>query len=183
MARTGSFTAHLVKLVRELPDEAILDLVKHQLGALGIVARQTMGKKGLVPALDGNGDGAARERKPAEASAEARASANEERRKLLQEVERVVRQGPGLSASEVTRAVNAPQTRVAAALKELKLTQRIFQGGDRRFARYAATAEAAELASRTARENAAGPVRRPRRNPPPPKPAAKKKRPAPPKSK
>ena len=36
MPNIDAFSAQIVKLVREMPDEAILDLVKHQLGALKI---------------------------------------------------------------------------------------------------------------------------------------------------
>jgi len=51
-----------------------------------------------------------------------------------------------------------PQTRVAAALKDLKLAKRICQGGDRRFARYAGDLKTAEQASLSARKNASGPT-------------------------
>ncbi len=77
---------------------------------------------------------------------------------MLDTVERVVKASSGLSASDVARAAGIPQPRAAAALKELKLAQRIFQGGDRRFARYAGDAKVAEQASATARKNAKGPT-------------------------
>ena len=81
-----------------------------------------------------------------------------ERQELLEAVERVVKSGAGLSASEVARAASIPQTRAAAALKELKLAKRIFQGGDRRFARYAGDLKTAEQASTAARKTAKGPT-------------------------
>jgi len=62
-----------------------------------------------------------------------------------------------VSASDVARAAGIPQTRAAAALKELKISRRIFQGGDRRFARYAGDAKSAEQASLHARKTASGP--------------------------
>jgi len=68
-----------------------------------------------------------------------------------------VKSGAGVSASDVARQAGIPQTRAAAALKELKLAKRIFQGGDRRFARYAGDAKTAETASVNARKTAAGP--------------------------
>ncbi len=93
---------------------------------------------------------------------------------MLDSVERIVKAGSGVSASDVARLASIPQTRAAAALKELKLAKRIFQGGDRRFARYAADAKVAEQASATARKNAKGPTvpslkksAQPRKRPPP----------------
>jgi hypothetical protein len=97
-----------------------------------------------------------------------------DRQSVLDEVERVVKANEGMSASEVAKAANIPQTRAASALKELKLAKRIFQGGDRRFARYAGDAKTAEQASTTARKTAKGPVVRARAN------ARAKKRAAPP---
>jgi hypothetical protein len=63
-----------------------------------------------------------------------------------------------VSASEVAREAGIPQTRAAAALKELKVGKRIYQGGDRRFARYAGEQKVAEQASLGARTSAAGPA-------------------------
>ena len=57
----------------------------------------------------------------------------------------------------MARLAGIAQTRAAAALKELKLAKRIFQGGDRRFARYAGDAKTAEQASLNARKTASGP--------------------------
>jgi hypothetical protein len=83
---------------------------------------------------------------------------SQEREETLNNVERVVKQSAGLSASDVAKSAGIPQPRAAAALKELKLTKRIFQGGDRRFARYAGDLKTAELASETARKTASGPI-------------------------
>ena len=77
---------------------------------------------------------------------------------MLDSVEQIVKAGSGVSASDVARLAGIPQTRAAAALKELKLAKRIFQGGDRRFARYASDPKTAEQASTTARKNAKGPT-------------------------
>ena len=63
-----------------------------------------------------------------------------------------------MSASEVAKSAGVPQSRASSALKELKLAKRIFQGGDRRFARYAGTASGAQAASDGARRNASGPI-------------------------
>jgi hypothetical protein len=77
---------------------------------------------------------------------------------LLDIVEGVVKANPGSSASDVARLAGIPQTRAAAALKDLKLLKRIFQGGDRRFARYAGDLPTAEQASAAARRTAKGPT-------------------------
>jgi DNA-binding transcriptional regulator GbsR (MarR family) len=62
-----------------------------------------------------------------------------------------------LSASEIAKKTKLPQSRVASAVRELKAAKRIFQGGDRRFARYAGDPKTALRASTNARKNAAGP--------------------------
>ena len=80
------------------------------------------------------------------------------RTELLDKVEKIVRGSSGLSSSQVAKASGVPQPRAAAALKELKLAKRIFQGGYRRFARYAGDAKAATAASQHARTTASGPV-------------------------
>ena len=88
------------------------------------------------------------------------------RQQLLVTVERAVKHAKGMSASQVASTVRAPQSRVASALRELKVSKRIFQGGDRRFARYAGDARTAQTASLSARKTAAGPrpVRKQRRD-------------------
>jgi len=65
-----------------------------------------------------------------------------------------------VSASDVARAAGIPQAHAAYALKQLKLSKRIFQAGDRRFARYAADSKTANEASLKARSTASGPKRK-----------------------
>jgi hypothetical protein len=139
-----------------MPDEALLELVKQKLGVLGVsAARRETGAP--FPTRAKGEQGAAREtRRPARGRRAA--SPSPERREMLDEVERIVKAGSGVSASEVARSAGIPQTRAAAALKQLKLAKRIFQGGDRRFARYAGNVKTAEKASRIARRTAKGPV-------------------------
>jgi hypothetical protein len=167
---TDAFSRQIVELVRKMPDEAILALVKNQLGAVtgdGALAapaprrgraRPAAAKPvqtGKVAAAAAK-RGTAPKRRPGRPRKSQAASA--EREETLNMVERIVKSSSGLSASEVAKQAGIPQTRAAAALKELKLAKRIFQGGDRRFARYAGDAKAAEQASMTARKNAAGPT-------------------------
>lgn len=168
MASTDAFSAQIVELVRKMPDEAILELVKHQLGAaLGVsplrnLARPVAGRSGRATRAVAE---SAKRAKRATASSKRRpgrprktANLSEERQETLNNVERIVKASSGVSASDVAKSAAIPQTRAAAALKELKLAKRIFQGGDRRFARYAGDAKQAELASTTARKNASGPT-------------------------
>ncbi len=168
MANTDAFSAQIVELVRKMPDEAILELVKHQLGAaLGVsplrkLARTAPGRGGRATRAVAQG---AKRAKRGSASAKRRpgrprktANLSEERQETLNNVERIVKASSGVSASDVAKSAGIPQTRAASALKELKLEKRIFQGGDRRFARYAGDAKQAEQASTTARKNASGPI-------------------------
>ncbi|MDI1482573.1 hypothetical protein [Polyangium sp. y55x31] len=177
---TDAFEQQIVELVRKMPDSAILALVKDKLGqavasapaaAPLVAAAATRGRgrparvpQALVaapeaPAPAKRGRAAApaapAKRKPGRPKKTAALSA--ERQEVLNSVERIVKASNGVSASDVARQASIPQTRAAAALKELKLAKRIFQGGDRRFARYAADLKTAEQASLNARKTASGP--------------------------
>lgn len=178
---TDAFEQQIVELVRKMPDSAILALVKDKLGqavasapaaAPLVAAAATRGRgrparvpQALVaapeaPAPAKRGGRAAApaapaKRKPGRPKKTAALSA--ERQEVLNSVERIVKASNGVSASDVARQAGIPQTRAAAALKELKLAKRIFQGGDRRFARYAADLKTAEQASLNARKTASGP--------------------------
>lgn len=167
-----AFSAQIVKFVREMPDEALLELVKQKLGVLGAaVGRRNAAEAGSPARAAGL--------KSARAAGEklsAPPASPAERQRMLDDVERIVKGGAGLSASDVARAASLPQTRAAAALKELKLAKRICQGGDRRFARYAGDAKTAEQASDTARKNAKGPLVRAKPEPAAPAPGKRRKR-------
>ncbi len=160
MAQMDAFSAQIVKFVREMPDEALLELVKQKLGVLGGPAGRHGSRApvriGPVPLVRGSRSSS--KAKPGAARARRAAPASMERQSVLDGIERVVKASSGVSASDVARLANVPQTRAAAALKELKLAKRIFQGGDRRFARYAGDLKTAEQASSSARKTAKGPV-------------------------
>lgn len=162
MARLDAFSAQIVKFVRQMPDEALLELVKEKLGVSGLAGRGR-GAQVLSVSLRGAGKDKKPKRSTAAARARRPAPPSAERQSLLDNVERVVKANPGVSASDVARLASIPQTRAAAALKELKLAKRIFQGGDRRFARYAADLKTAEQASTAARRTAKGPIVRSRK--------------------
>jgi hypothetical protein len=156
-----AFSAQIVKFVREMPDEALLELVKQKLGVIGAAVGRANARpspaRAAVTAAAKKAKGKATPARDKRRSAR-RAPAAPDRKDLLDNVERIVKAGSGVSASDVAKAAGIPQTRAAAALKELKLAKRIFQGGDRRFARYAADAKTAEQASTVARKTAKGPM-------------------------
>ena len=200
MATLDAFSQQIVKLVRSMSDDAILALVKHQLGVggraggkgLAVVAvasrpgpkpgkrRRGRPKKAAAakapvaakpaapkaaPAKPGPKPGrkpaAAPKAKAVKKAAPKKARAGRggaDRHELLGVVERVIKSGGGMAASEVSKAAGIPQSRATVAIKELKLAKRIFQGGDRRFARYAGDARTAQQASENARKTAAGPI-------------------------
>ncbi len=178
----NAFETQIVDLVRKMPADAILALVKDRLAGvatsaapeLTVVAAAATKRRGRparvaapppaphmpaapsAPAKRGGGAAAPAKRKPGRPKKTAALSA--ERQEVLNSVERIVKASGGVSASDVARQAGIPQTRAAAALKELKLAKRIFQGGDRRFARYAGEQKTAEQASLNARKTAAGPA-------------------------
>lgn len=154
MATNREFAAQIMELVlSRLPDHVILEAVGRRLGAPVLPAPGARARSGGSSAKPRPRTAGARA-----ASAPRPRATSPARQELLASVERIVHAGTGLSASDVARAARAPQPRVAAALKELKLAGRIFQGGDRRFARYAGDPEVAERASVVARETAPGPI-------------------------
>ena len=167
---TDAFSAQIIELVRKMPDEAILELVKNRLGMAPFreLSQVSRGRRArspratepehVEPAEPKSKRLAAPEKPKARRSRRA-APVSSDRKEMLEAVERVVKASAGVSASEVARAAGIPQPRAAASLKELKLEKRIFQGGDRRFARYAGDAKIAEAASLAARTSASGPCR------------------------
>jgi hypothetical protein len=184
MANLDRFSAQIVQYVRSLPDEALLELVRQHLGQgngaaspLAVAAKRpgrSPGKPGRPPGRPKKAAApapapAAAAPKPAKkkvakkaapkAAAGRQRSTAEERDQLLGRVEDAVKASKGVSASEVANSLKVPQHRVANALRELKGNKRIFQGGERRFARYAADAKTAKAASDRARKSASGPKR------------------------
>lgn len=158
MAHLDAFSAQIVRLVRQMPDEAILALVRNQLESVVAVAgvprgpgRPPSATKAVVALPSRKGARVKSTRKRT-------VTLSAERQEALDKVERLVKSSDGMSASQVASAAGLVQNRAAAVLKELKLAKRIFQGGDRRFARYAGDAKTAEQASLNARQTASGPV-------------------------
>jgi len=170
MAKLDPFSAQIVNLVRNMPDEAILELVRNQLGVLpGAVAtdtavapaaarRKKRVKRAPAKRVARKAVAKTTKARPKRKTGAKRSSVARE--KVLSAVEKAVKGAKGLSASEIAKRTKIPQTRVAAAVRELKAAKRIFQGGDRRFARYAGDARTAQQASLYARKHAAGPARK-----------------------
>lgn len=193
MRHLDAFSAQLVDFVRRMPDDALLALVRAQLGGAvfggptlpqvrakvsaaaaapidgasagdaprraGAAAKAGRGRRGAPARAAGGARGAAAKKGAAKKGAARRGRGSAAgRQELLGVVERIVKTSTGVSASEVAKSANVPQSRASSALKELKLAKRIYQGGDRRFARYAGDAKTAQGASDSARKTASGPV-------------------------
>jgi hypothetical protein len=154
MAKLDPFSAQIVRMVREMPDEALLELVRNQLDSVAGMPVSVAASNG-APARRGRPPG---KRKAAKGKRRGRGT-SADREQTLTAVERVIKSSKGLSASEIASKTGLPKSRVQSAVRELKKARRIFQGGDRRFARYAGNARTAKQASVDARKNASGPVR------------------------
>jgi len=206
MPKLDPFSAQIVQLVREMPDDAILELVRNKLGAQdenvapaasaparsktegrakatrrkkASSKRKASAKKKAAPEKKAapKKKAAAKKRRPKKkAATKKKAVAKKaapkkragkkkkrgggDRQRELEVVERAIRSSKGLSASEIVKRTKLPRARVSAAVRQLKDAKRIAQGGDRRFARYAADAKTALAASEQARNTASGPRRK-----------------------
>ena len=182
MAKLDPFSAQIVKLVRNMPDDAILELVRNQLGVLpGAAAvvsvaapapkavrrkkrvKRVTAKRVVKKVVAKKAVATKAKARPKRKAVRGAKRSTVARQKLLGAVEKAIKSSKGLSASQIAKKTSIPQTRVAAAVRELKLGRRIFQGGDRRFARYASDARTAQQASMHARQHAAGPDRKKKR--------------------
>lgn len=164
MANLDPFTAQIVEYVRSMPDEALLELVRAHFGndvsvqlPSGGGERARAKPRQVAPAKP-------RATKPRKGTTSkqakpAKRAPSMQREQLLDTVEKLVKSSHGLSSSEVAKKAKVPQTRVTAALRELKSEKRVFQGGERRFARYAGDVKTAQQASTRARKTASGPKR------------------------
>jgi hypothetical protein len=154
MPNLDPFLAQIVNWVRNMPDEALLDLVRNHLG--GFHGGGRSGARAVAAFKIGPTNG---RRGPRKVKRRRRAT-SADKEQALSAVERAVKSSKGLSASEIVSRTKLPKARVQAAVRELKHSKRIFQGGDRRFARYAGDAKTAKQASLNARKSAAGPRRK-----------------------
>lgn len=146
MKTLDPFTRQLVSFVRQMPDEALLELVRQQL----------LGGGGVPPSASANGTATSTSSPPVSTRKRPQSTTYSRRSKaqkeaMVAEVERTVKASDGMSLSDVAKATGEPKSLVQAALKSLKTAGRIHQAGDRRQARYAGTAKAAKAASEAAR--------------------------------
>ena len=146
----------VVDMVRGMPDDELFALVRGEiLGGGGKVAKSS----GFTHPLAGTPSAPAAKlpakSKPGKAKSKRKSHGvrGQKRDGFLAAVEAVVKAGKGMSASQITAKVKAPQPRVAAVLRDLKLAGRICQGGERRFARYAADQKTADAKSKADRKN------------------------------
>jgi len=140
MSDLNPFAKRLVAMVREMPDELLLELVKEQLGAAGEPTR---------PSPKPKAPPSARKRGTKKRRSKGRASS---RAQLEAAVVEVVERGEGVALADVAAEVGAPKPRVSAILRSLKDAGTIHAAGDRRFTRYGKTKAIARAASKTARK-------------------------------
>lgn len=135
-----AFAKHLVAMVRQLPDEAILELVKNHLEQ-----GNGIGDEGMVVTTSSPSA-----KKPRTKTKRRRRS-SASRAKLKEAVLQAVTNSDGMALSDVAEAVGASKTRVQPLLRALKDEGAIHLAGDRRFARYGRTKAIAEAASKVRR--------------------------------
>lgn len=154
MPKLDAFSQQIVDLVRQMPDEALLELVKNQLGADGAaVSAGSNGRPTRSASTPKSTKRATKKRRGGRKTSRTSAA----RQEAMDKVEGVIKSSKGLSASEIAKKSKLPQTRVSSLVRDLKAQGRIHQGGDRRFARYAGDAKTAAKASDEARRTASGP--------------------------
>ena len=74
------------------------------------------------------------------------------RQKNVAAVAKYIKSSKGVALADVVAATKLTKPQAAGAIRELKQAGKVYQGGDRRFARYASSKKAAEKASLAARK-------------------------------
>ena len=136
MSELNPFAKRLVDMVRDMPDELLLELVRDHLASA---------------------DGAPAPRPPAPKSprkrgGKRRGRGGKSRAALEAEVLAVVNAGGGVAVADVAAATGAPKPRLSAILRSLRESGAIHAAGDRRFTRYGKTKAIAAAASKKARK-------------------------------
>jgi biotin operon repressor len=142
------FAKQLVTMVRQMPDEPILQLVRNHLAGGGDL--ESSGWSGTGRAVETS---APATKPKAERTKKAGRRSVADRAKLEQSVLATIVASTGVSLGDVAAKLGAPKSRVAAAIRALKESGKIKQGGERRLARYAKTQAAATKASRAAQRS------------------------------
>lgn len=139
MSDLNPFAKRLVDMVREMPDDLLLELVRDHLASTG--------DANLSPAR-----GPAKSAPKRGRAARKGGRGKKSRSSLEAEVLDVVNRGDGLALADVAAAVGASKPRTSAALRALKASGAIHAAGDRRFTRYGKTKAIATAASKKARK-------------------------------
>jgi hypothetical protein len=156
MTNPTPFAQQLVSMVRQMPDEAILDLVRNHLES-GELAWLGHGGAGRKSGWSGAGRAETKQvssTKPKKGgAAKAKRVGSVDRATLRKSVLTTILSSAGVSLGDVAAKLSAPKPQVAAAIRLLKAEGKIQQGGERRLARYAKTKTAAKKASRAAQRS------------------------------
>ena len=148
MTKLDPFSLEIVRLVRNMSDEALLALVRNQLASPQAHAVAAVPSKLQTTSA-----------KPAQKRSKATRGRRTSSKKQasLTVVERAVKASGGMSASQIAAKTGIPQARVGGLCRELKEAGRIHMAGSRRFARYAGAARTAQKASVSAHKSAKSP--------------------------
>jgi len=107
--------------------------------------------KAAAPGAKKRGRPAGSKNKPKAATDDAPETENVEEDGTMMDIELFVRRSEGVSTSEVAEKYEIEKDKAARILKKLVIAGRIFNGGEKRFSRYAGSAKAALEASMASR--------------------------------
>lgn len=138
MTQLDPFARQLVDMIRNMPDEAILELVRTHLGVGSTAAGTT-----TTTAPAGRAAAPKKRRR--------KRRTRGDRAALLDRVEAFVHDSKGVGLSDVAQGLGESKSRIQSALRDLKKAGRVAAAGDRRFSRYAADVKTARAASKRAR--------------------------------
>ncbi len=148
MPNIDPFTTQLVAMIRQMPDEDLLELVRQHLGDAApatSAAKPSLAAPRRAPARRPS------KRRPIKTTRPTAAKHRFPEERLMDNVEECIHASDGVALEDVAVAVGESRARVASVIGSLKRAKRIFRGGKRRFARYAGSAEVAQEASAAAR--------------------------------
>lgn len=145
-----AFEQELEELVGRYARELSRDITAIILRRLGVTAGSTAGvarAKSTLAAVS------APQRRPAKKAGGGRAprATADQMSGRLDRVLRIVQEAKSVSMGDLESRSGLSRPAVAAVIKQLKAENRVFMGGERRFARYATTQAAADRASEDAR--------------------------------
>lgn len=139
----NTFQAQIVKMVREMPDDALLDLVRAEMSSGKSLSFPPRAKAEERPTM-----ATPRKRvrvRNVKAKAKRRAFDPKSTEKVLHAVKIAKR---GVAIGDLEGYTKLPRSHVQRALGELLKGKRLFRAGDRRFTRYATTKAAAQKAAK-----------------------------------